>query len=551
VASPRLAVEPTRRTAPALRERYLREGFWNDDTLGGLIARGVAAAPSAEVRIWSEIRPFRGRLSDVYGLSLGLAGWLRSRGLGPGDAIAYQLPNWMEAAASLGAISALGAIAVPIVHYYGARELEYILSRTHVRALIVASRFGRQELLANLASVRGRLPELEQVVVVAGAGGSPGPGLVSFEAAASAAPLAGPLPVDPEEPCIVGFTSGTTADPKGVIHTHRTFLGELRQQLTLLPAEHLPILVAAPAAHAIGLFGGLLMPLARGRPIHLTDVWKPESVLAAMLEANLTAGSGATVFLTTLLDAPGFSAEHARRMPFAGLGGSPVPAPVCERAEARGIAVSRSYGSTEHPSITGSTPELPREKRNTTDGRPLPGVELRLVSEDARELGVGEPGEIVSRGPDLFAGYTDPALTARAVDADGWYHTGDVGVRDADGFVVITDRKSDIIIRGGSNLSAAEIEEQLLRMPGLAEVAVVAAPDPRLGERACAVVRLSPGAPEPSLSQVLAHLERCELPRPKWPERLCVVEEFPRTPSGKIQKFELRRRLREEGGLAR
>ena len=231
--------------------------------------------PSAELRVCSETRPFRGKLEEVYGLSLGLAGWLRSRGLGPGDAIAYQVPNWMEAAASLGAISALGAIAVPIVHYYGAREIEYILSRTHVRAVILAERFGRQELLANLSSVRARLPELEQVVVVAtGASGDLDSGLVSFESAASARPLAGPLPVDPEQPCIIGFTSGTTADPKGVIHTHRSFLAELRQQLGMQPAgPRLPNLVAAPAAHAIGLFG-LLQPLARGQAIHLTDVWK-------------------------------------------------------------------------------------------------------------------------------------------------------------------------------------------------------------------------------------------------------------------------------------
>jgi non-ribosomal peptide synthetase component E (peptide arylation enzyme) len=163
-------------------------------------------------------------------------------------------------------------------------------------------------------------------------------------------------------------------------------------------------------------------------------------------------------------------------------------------------------------------------------------------------VGVGEPGEILSRGPDLFAGYTDAALTARAVDAEGWYATGDVGVLDAEGYLTITDRKSDFIIRGGANISAAEIEELAMRMPGVAEIAVVAAPDARLGERACAWLRIAPGATEPDLAALQRHLGAAGLPKPKWPEELRLVSDFPRTPSGKIKKFELRKRLREEVG---
>jgi acyl-CoA synthetase (AMP-forming)/AMP-acid ligase II len=267
-----------------------------------------------------------------------------------------------------------------------------------------------------------------------------------------------------------------------------------------------------------------------------------------MLEADLSAGSGATIFLTSLLDAEGFGAAHREKMSFCGLGGSPVPAAVCERAEALGIGVMRAYGSTEHPSITSSAHDAPRAKRNHTDGRPGAGVELWLRDDAGREVARGEPGEICSRGPDLFAGYTDPELSRRAVDAEGWYATGDIGRLDADGYLTITDRKSDLIIRGGANLSAAEIEELAMRMPGVAEVAVVAAPDARLGERACAWLRLLPGAAEPGLPALQRHLEAAGLPKQKWPEQLRIVADFPRTPSGKIQKFELRRRLREEAG---
>jgi acyl-CoA synthetase (AMP-forming)/AMP-acid ligase II len=194
------------------------------------------------------------------------------------------------------------------------------------------------------------------------------------------------------------------------------------------------------------------------------------------------------------------------------------------------------YGSTEHPSITGCRHEDPIEKRLGTDGRPLPGVEIKLA----------EDGEILSRGPDCFAGYVDPALTV--FDDDGWYHTEDVGVIDDDGYLTITDRKKDIIIRGGENISAAEVEELLAELPGVAEVAVVSAPDERLGEHACAFVRSAGGAPD--LDVVRRHLDKAGLARQKWPEELRVVDDFPRTASGKIRKTELRALLRSEADQA-
>jgi acyl-CoA synthetase (AMP-forming)/AMP-acid ligase II len=233
-------------------------------------------------------------------------------------------------------------------------------------------------------------------------------------------------------------------------------------------------------------------------------------------------------------------------MRFVGLGGSAVPSAIADRAASHGISIARSYGSTEHPSITGAKHDDPDDKRRHTDGRPLVGIELRIVDDDGNDAPTGEPGEIWSRGPDRFAGYTDPALTDAAFAPGGWYRTEDVGALDEDGWLTITDRKKDIIIRGGENVSAAEIEELLLRMPGVTEVAVVAAPDTRLGEHACAFVRAMPGGAIPALDDVRAHLDAAGLSRQKWPEEVRGIEEFPRTASGKIQKFVLRDRLRDE-----
>lgn len=535
-----------RSVAEELRTRYRREGLWTDDTLGQLIDARVRAQPGLTFRIWSEQRPCMSSVAAVYERARRLATGLRARGIGPGDVVAFQLPNWAEAAATFFALSTLGAVLVPVVHTYGTKELAFILRQSGARALITTDRFGRLDYAATLAVLRPTLSDLELVVMVMSAGGALPGGAIGFDAVASADPLPEPLAVDPDAPAVIGYTSGTTADPKGVIHTHRSLLAEIRQLAAIQPAVDRPALIGAPVAHAIGMLGGLLLPLYRGRAIHLTDVWRPAAILDAMRAADLTAGSGATVFLLSLLDAPGFTAADAARIGRVGLGSAPVPAAVAERAEALGISVARVYGSTEHPSTTGSRADAPRAKRNQTDGCAMAGVELRLLDERGRPVGSGEPGEIWSRGPDLCAGYTDPALNGDAFDAAGWFASGDIGILDADGYLTITDRKKDIIIRGGANISAAEIEELLAQLPSVAEVAVVAAPDARLGEHACAFVRPRPGAAAPDLDGVRRHLDAAGLARTKWPEELRVVDDFPRTPSGKIKKFALRDQLRAE-----
>ena len=287
-----------------------------------------------------------------------------------------------------------------------------------------------------------------------------------------------------------------------------------------------------------GMVNAFLVPLLRERPVNLVDVWDPGEILRLMRDEDLGVTGGATYFLISLLDHPDFTDEHLARMPFAGLGGSAVPVAVMERITDLGIRAFRSYGSTEHPSITGCFLDEPAAKRLRTDGHALDGVEIRLDDE----------GEISSRGPDLCMGYTDAELTASVFDDDGWYRTGDVGVLDDDGYLTITDRISDIIIRGGENISAQEVEELLIGLDGLAEVSVVAAPDDRLGEHAAAVVRMVDDRPPPSLDDVRAHLGAAGLARQKWPESIHAVVDFPRTASGKVQKFKLRQHLR-DGGL--
>jgi acyl-CoA synthetase (AMP-forming)/AMP-acid ligase II len=522
-----------RSVAEDLRRRYLAEGWWTDATLGRMVEDGLGGKDRTVFEVHSQIRPWKGTFVDVDRAARMLAGSLRARGVGPGSVVVVQLPNWVEAGITFWAAAYLGAVVVPIVHFYGPKEVGYILGVTSPDVVVTADRFGHNDYLATYSELLG--PDAGPLWLVVGdtpAGSLPA-AATPFESMLDHAPVAGPAEVDPDAPVLIGFTSGTTRDPKGVVHSHRTIGFETRQLNYMYPMGGPPQITGTPVGHFIGMLNAFLIPLMREHPVHLLDVWDPGEVVRLMRDEGLGVTGGATYFLTSVLDHRHFTPDLVALMPFAGLGGSSVPVAVTERATALGIKVFRSYGSTEHPSITGSLLDEPEVKRNTTDGHPLPGVEIRL----------DEDGQIVSRGPDCCVGYTDPSLTAAAFDAEGWYHTGDVGVLDEDGYLTITDRISDIIIRGGENISAQEIEELLLGMEAVAEVAVVAEPDERLGEHAAAVVSVREGMAAPTLGQVRDHLAASGLSRQKWPESIREVSEFPRTPSGKIQKFRLRELL--------
>ena len=509
---------PGGRVIPAdLRARYQAEGWWTADTLGDLLSTALRAKPDVAFNVYSTVRPFAGTFGEVENTARRLAAGLRSRGVGPGDVVAFQLPNWVEAAATFWAATLLGAVVVPVVHFYGRKELGHILTTARPKVFVTAQEFGRMRYE----------PEVSADVPIVGVVGR------DFDDLLDAQPMPGTLAADPAGPALIAFTSGTTRNPKGVVHSHQTLGCEIRQLSANHVANPAGTVMALPVGHFIGMLGGLLCPVLEGLPIHLCDAWDPAMVLDLMKCEGVGFGGGPTYFITSLLDHPDFTDDHLRCMPYLGLGGSAVPAAVTRRLTDLGLVVTRSYGSTEHPSITGSRPDAALDKRLLTDGDPRPGVEVRIAPD----------GEILSRGPDLCLGYLDAELSASAFDADGWYHTGDIGVLDAEGYVTITDRKSDVIIRGGENISALEVEEVLLNMPQVAEAVVVAAPDERFGERVVAVLRVRPGAELPTREEVRAHFDAAGLARQKWPEELHRVDDFPRTASGKVQKYVVRQEV--------
>lgn len=500
-----------------LTKRYEDEGWWRPETLGDLIADGLRANPGTGFWVHSAVRPYEGTFADVESRARRLAAGLRARGVGPGDAVAIQLPNWMEAAVAFWASAFVGAVVVPIVHFYGRKELSHIIATARPKVFITAEEFGRMKFQ----------PDLCADVPIVGLVGD------NFDDLLADEPLVGTIAADPASSTLIAFTSGTTSNPKGVIHSHQTLGFETRQLLANYPPDRGRQLTATPVGHFIGMLGAFLIPVLEGASIDLCDVWDPGMVLRLIESEGLSVGGGPPYFVTSLLDHPECTPEHMAHFKTVGLGGSTVPAAVTRRLADMGMFVFRSYGSSEHPSITGSSRDAPEDKRLYTDGNARPGVEIRL----------GPDGEIFSRGPDLCLGYTDDALTEQAFDADGWYRTGDVGVIDDDGYLTITDRKADVIIRGGENISALEVEEVLLAMAAVAEAVVVAAPDERLGERAAAVLRIREGHDTPTLDEVREHFKAAGVAIQKWPEEVHRVDDYPRTASGKVQKFLVRQNL--------
>ena len=375
----------------ALRALYLERGWWTDDTLGQVVYRSLRAAPDATINVWSESRPWHGSYSDVQNEALRLVRVLRDAGIEPGSVVAFQLPNWREAVSAFYGLAMGGYVLVPIVHIYGPKEVRFILRESGARAYISTDRYGHVDYLDIVdGAAPAELPDLALHILL---GREAGPARVAritcdarvaritWDAVDRVAPAEPSDGVDPDDVCVLAYTSGTTSDPKGVMHSHRTLLAErLHMDPWITPGA--PNLMGSPITHATGMLGAVLAPMQLGENIHLIDRWDPPRVLDIMLEAGIGAGTGASVFLASLLDDPGFTPAHAQHIRRVGLGGAPVPPALAERAAARGIALIRSYGSTEHPSTTGCVFEDPADKRHTTDGRPLTGVEIRLVDDD-------------------------------------------------------------------------------------------------------------------------------------------------------------------------
>jgi cyclohexanecarboxylate-CoA ligase len=532
----------------ALDEARVREcrarGFWRDESVEVYLDRWATRRPAKTAIVDTAGRRTYAELArTVERVAHGLA----AHGLEPGGVVSCQLPNWNEFVVVLLAAARLGAVANPIPPIYRASELRFMLGRLESTVAVVPGTFRGFDHVAMLASLRPELPRLRHVFVARGA---PGEGMRPFTALTDTAWEAREgrraLPgADPNHVCEVIFTSGTTGEPKGVMHTPNTALAALYPALERLGfTERDVVLMSSTLGHQTGYLYGYCATFLLGATAVWLDVWNAAEAARLVEAERVTFTMGATPFLQDLAYVETRHDLSSLRLFISA--GAPIPRPLVRDARARlGCAISPGWGMTENGLVTCTDLDDPEEKVFATDGRPQPGAELRIVDDDGRPLGPGVEGELLVRGPSQFVGYfRRPDFTRDSHTPDGWFRTGDRGTLDRDGYLSITGRSKDLIIRGGENIPVAEVENLLFAHPKVASVAVVAMPDPRLGERACAFVIPKPGA-SLTLAEVVAYLESRQIARQKFPERLEVVAEFPMTPSGKVQKFRLRQRIAE------
>lgn len=491
-----------------------------------------------------------------------VAAAFQARGVGPGDVVAVQLPGSYEGAVIQTAVGLCGAVLLPVVMIYGPREMEFVLRRSGAAAVVVPREHrGRQHAAPVLGGLSG-VRTLKFAVVVgdsagnhgAGNHGAAGHGAAGHGAGGHAAPGDGAVRyadllrsahgpyreprLDPGDRAVLMFTSGTTAEPKGVQHSHRTLLAEATSKVYTHVGPGARNLGLFPPGHVAGLLN-LLRILLLGTPTVIMQAW--DAALAASLidRHAVTSSGGAPVQLSGLLDQQAAGTATLGTLREFLTGAAPVPPSLIRRADAAGITAYRSYGSSEHPTVTTGSVADSLDRRAATDGRLIAGNELRVVDAHGRDVPAGLDGEILTRGPELCTGYSDAALNAAAFLPGGWFRTGDVGRLDADGYLTVTDRLKDIIIRGGENISSKEVEDLLITHPAVADVAVIPSPDPVMGERVCAVVVTRPGCSF-GIDEARTHFAAAGVARQKTPEVVMLVDELPRTPSGKVRKDVLR-----------
>ena len=499
---------------------------------------GAQRSPKTELIVASEHRAGAHQLSDIVAEGKRFAAGLRARGVSPGEVVAVQLPAWAEWMTACVGIAHAGAVMLPIVSVYGARELAFILRQSGARVLVTPDRWRKMDYAAVLAAA-GDLPALATHVVV---GEDVPTGAVPWAEMVRLDDSAPPAVRDPDDLAMLVYTSGTTADPKGVCHSSRTLLSELAAVAEARRGISEIVLSPWPPGHVAGACT-MMRFIVHGIKLVLMDQW--ESSEAAMLieTHRVSSGSFTPFHLTGILDAADREGRNLSSMASVMVGAAPVPPTLIERCAARGLRTFRSYGSSEHPTVTTGFPDDPIAKRLATEGQLMPGCEVRFVDDDGHDVPAGADGEIVTRGPELFTGYLDTRLNAAAMLPGGWYRSGDIGHFDADGYLVIADRKKDIIIRGGENISSREVEDVLLADPDIAEAAVVAFPDERMGEIVCAYLVPRSGCTV-TLESVRTHFTAVGIARQKTPERIFTVTELPRNTTGKVLKHQLRARAR-------
>lgn len=522
------------------RAAYRQQGLWGDASLADYWQQTARAMPDKIAVVDNHGASYT--YSALDHAASCLANWMLAKGIESGARIAFQLPGWCEFTVIYLACLKIGAVSVPLLPSWREAELVWVLNKCQAKMFFAPTLFKQTRPVDLILPLQNQLPQLQQIAGVDKL--APATSSLSLsQIIADNTPLTTAITTHGDELAAVLFTSGTEGLPKGVMLTHNNILASERAYCARLNLTWQDVfMMPAPLGHATGFLHGVTAPFLIGARSVLLDIFTPDACLALLEQQRCTCMLGATPFVYDLLNLLEKQPADLSALRFFLCGGTTIPKKVARECQQRGIKLLSVYGSTESSPHAVVNLDDPLSRFMHTDGYAAAGVEIKVVDDARKTLPPGCEGEEASRGPNVFMGYFDePELTARALDEEGWYYSGDLCRMDEAGYIKITGRKKDIIVRGGENISSREVEDILLQHPKIHDACVVAMPDERLGERSCAYVVLKAPHHSLSLEEVVAFFSRKRVAKYKYPEHIVVIEKLPRTASGKIQKFLLRK----------
>lgn len=522
------------------RAAYRQQGLWGDASLADYWQQTARAMPDKIAVVDNHGASYT--YSALDHAASCLANWMLAKGIESGDRIAFQLPGWCEFTVIYLACLKIGAVSVPLLPSWREAELVWVLNKCQAKMFFAPTLFKQTRPVDLILPLQNQLPQLQQIVGVDKL--APATSSLSLsQIIADNTSLTTAITTHGDELAAVLFTSGTEGLPKGVMLTHNNILASERAYCVRLNLTWQDVfMMPAPLGHATGFLHGVTAPFLIGARSVLLDIFTPDACLALLEQQRCTCMLGATPFVYDLLNVLEKQPADLSSLRFFLCGGTTIPKKVARECQQLGIKLLSVYGSTESSPHAVVNLDDPLSRFMHTDGYAAAGVEIKVVDDARKTLPPGCEGEEASRGPNVFMGYFDePELTARALDEEGWYYSGDLCRMDEAGYIKITGRKKDIIVRGGENISSREVEDILLQHPKIHDACVVAMPDERLGERSCAYVVLKAPHHSLSLEEVVAFFSRKRVAKYKYPEHIVVIEKLPRTASGKIQKFLLRK----------
>lgn len=531
----------------ARRAAMVQLGAWQDKTITDYLDEAVASVPDKTAIVGYRVASDeRTQLSyrELDRLTTRVAAGLIGLGVGRGDVVACQLPNWWHMTLLTLACARIGAVINPLMPIFRERELRFMLAHADTRVFIIPRSYRNFDYPTMVAGIRDAVPSLEHVLVIDGGGEDSFEKVLlerAWETEMDVSALLAERRVSADDIVQMLYTSGTTGEPKGVLHTYNTLFSNVvpySERLGLTADDK--VMMASPLAHQTGFLYGVLMPVYLQATAILQDLWDPAYAVKVVHAEKPTFTMASTPFLADLIDIAPKSPGQLDSLKVFVAAGAPIPGALVEKAaQVVNARVVSAWGMTENGAVTMTRPDDPVSRASSSDGVALPWIEVRVVDDQQQPVAAGSEGNLLMRGASLFVGYLKrPELYQ--VDSEGWFDTGDLATIDTDGYIRITGRTKDVVIRGGENIPVVELENLLYKHPAISAVALVGCPDPRLGERLCAYVTLHSGHQELTLEEVACYLSEQGVSRNYLPEYLEVMAELPRTPSGKIQKFKLR-----------